>query len=576
MSDKGLKGAVSELRPWLHVLGRRRSRLLLGALLMLGTVASGIGLLGLSGWFITATAITGALLASGAVVGLDVFVPGGGIRFFALSRTATRYFERLYNHDSVLRLLADLRGRLFSILAGLDAHSLRQRRASEWLNRLTADIDTLDSLYLRLLAPPGVALLAIMAVSVLLGWLMPGGWSVGLVLLALWGWSVAGQAYLGYPASQRRVATLDRLRSRTIEHVQGVGELRAFGTLGWHRRDLSNDAQSLYCDQRRLAYRSAFGNALVGLGVGLALLAALWLGIQAYRGGVLSGPLMVLVALVVLALGEALVGLPSAFTHLGATQAAVQRLNALRRSRSRLVEPERPRALPGGALSLRFDEVTLRYPGSPISALDSISLQAEAGERVALLGASGAGKTSIALLAARLLDPQEGAVLLGDIDLRELSLDAVRSHVGYLTQATELFDDSLANNLRLAAPEASEAALWNVLEIVELDAWVAALPRQLETPMGENGRQVSGGQVRRLGLARVLLRDAPLVILDEPFSGLDAPLAARIAQRLDRWLEGRTVLFLAHERSETRTWLPRVKRTYALREGRLVDEASSD
>ncbi|RAR61488.1 MULTISPECIES: thiol reductant ABC exporter subunit CydC [Halomonadaceae] len=565
-----MRTLISELRPWLKLLATRRSRMALGALLLALTVGAAIGLLALSGWFITATALTGAMLAAGMAASLDVYAPGGGIRFFAVLRTAARYLERVYNHDSVLRLLAELRSGMFAVLARLDARALGRRRASEWLNRLTADIDTLDSLYLRLLAPPLVALLAIALVSGLLGiFLLPAGLAVGGVLLALWAWLVVGQASLGMAASTRRVATLDHLRGRILETLQGLAELTSYGTLSHHRARIDADQATLYADQWHLGRIAALGNALVGLGVSLTAVLALWLAAEAYRAEALSGPLMVMMPLAVLAMGEALGALPASFTALGATRAAARRLNALGRSRSVLAEAEASVALTGAAPALGLRNITLHYPGALSPALDGLDLNLEPGERLALLGASGAGKSSVAALLVRLLDPDQGEVQRDGIALNTLSLDDLRTRTAYLTQHSELFDDSIAANLRLADPEADEAALWQALEVVELADWARELAQGLETRVGEGGRQLSGGQARRLVLARVLLLEAPLVILDEPFAGLDRPMAARIAERLDTWLSGRTVLYLVHQLRHDGSDPPGINRSLTLRDGRL-------
>ncbi|APX93025.1 thiol reductant ABC exporter subunit CydC [Halomonas sp. 1513] len=537
-----------ELRPWLKLLGRRRGRLAMGALLMAITAFAGIGLLALSGWFITATALTGMLLAAGVAASLDVYVPGGGIRFFAVTRTVARYLERLYNHDTVLRLLADLRGGMFQVLVRLDGQALSRRRASEWLNRLTADIDTLDSLYLRLLAPPLVALLAILGLTLLIGVFLPlAGMVAGGMLLLLWALLTLGQARLGMAASQRRVAALDRLRSRGIEHVQGLAELSAYASLAAHRSELARQEQRLYDDQRLLGRRAALGNALVGLGIGVTLLAVLWLASLAYARGALSGPLMVMMPLAVLALAETLGLLPTAFTQLGATRAAARRLNAMGAAQAAIADPQQPSNLGSATPCLAFHAVSLHYPGALQPALDGVSLRLAGGQRLALLGASGSGKSSLAQLATRLIDPQAGRVTLDGQPLAELRLREVRGCVGLLTQQGELFDDSLAANLRLGAAQASDQQLWQALATVELDAW-AEQAQGLATRVGEGGRQLSGGQARRLCLARLLLAEPRIVILDEPFAGLDAALAERIAARLDHWLAGRSLLLLCHQR----------------------------
>ena len=557
---------ASEFRPWLRVLDWRRRRLWKGAGLMLLTVVAAIGLLALSGWFITATAITGALLAAGAAASLGVYIPGGGIRLFAVLRTVARYLERIYNHDTVLRLLADLRANLFAVLTHLNGRELARLRAAEWLNRLTADIDTLDSLYLRLLAPPLVALVAIVAVSALLGFFAPWvGVAVLLVLLALWAWLIVGQSWLGMAASQRRVATLDHLRMRTIEQLQGLAELRCYQTLMEHRHTIEAEEDVLYADQRRLGRRQALGSALVSLGVGLSAVLALWLAAQAHLGERLSGPLTVMMPLAVLAMNEALAALPMAFTQLGATRAAARRLNELAALRGTIGEPASPQTFAPGALSASLDNVSLRYSESLSPALDSVSLALAPGERLALVGASGAGKSSIAQLLVRLIESTAGKVSVGGHGVEQLSLATLRGRIGYLTQQVELFHDSLAANLRLANPEADDTELWKVLELVELEGWARALPQGIETWVGESGRQLSGGQARRVALARVLLTDADLLILDEPFAGLDEATAASIAARLDGWFAERSVLYLAHDD----IGLPGVNRTLRLQEGRL-------
>ncbi|ATJ82960.1 thiol reductant ABC exporter subunit CydC [Halomonas beimenensis] len=539
---------LATLAPWLRLLGRRRGRLLAGAALMALALAAALGLLALSGWFITATGLAGLAMAAGAALTLDVYVPGGGIRAFALTRTVARYGERLYNHDTVLRLLADLRGRMFAVLAGLDARALARRRASDWLNRLTADIDTLDGLFLRLLAPAGVALTAILALSAFLAlWSPAVGLAVAALLGVAWLWLTLGQARLGLAASRRRVAELEALRGATLEGFQGLAELEAYGSLAAQRRRLAVIEDRLLADQRRLGLVGALGQALAGLAVGLAWLAAFWLAARAWQAGALSGPVMVMTPLAVLALQEALAALPLAFTQAGGTLAAAERLNAL--DAVRRPEPRGPSpGVSAGPLSVSLEGVTLRYPGSLTPVFEDFALHLAPGERLAVHGASGSGKSSLASLLTGQLLPDAGAVRLAGLAPETLDPRRRTDAVACLTQSTELFDDSLAANLRLAAPEAEAARLWAALATVELADWAAALPRGLETRVGEGGRRLSGGQARRLALARLLLRDPGLVILDEPFAGLDPALAGRIAGRLDRWLAGRSALFLVHAR----------------------------
>ncbi|SDS47189.1 ATP-binding cassette, subfamily C, CydC [Halopseudomonas sabulinigri] len=538
---------MGELKPWLALVLQRRTRVLIGALLLTLTLFSAIGLLALSGWFITATGVTALLWAAGQKVMFDVYMPGGGIRFFALTRTVARYAERVFNHNTVLSLLADLRGRHFAALAQLDGATLGRLRAAQWLNRLTADIDTLDTLYLRLLAPPAVALLGILLVCALIAvFHLSLALLLGLLLLALLLLLTLGMALLGRHYSARRVTQLDELRTQAIEQLQGLAELTAAGTLARHRQSLLAGSRQMLDEQLLLQGRIALGQALATLGVSVAVLIGLFGAMQAYVAGLLSGPIVVMIPLALMALSEGFAGLPAAFAQVGGTVAAATRLNQQTHLSSRLIDPAAPEPLPD-ELSLHWHEVVVRHAG-----IRGMTFSLQRGERLAIIGASGSGKSTLAALAARLLDPDAGQILVGGTaaegtPLSALSLEQWRAQLGYLTQQTELLHDSIRANLLLANPAATNAQLWAVLEMVDLADLVDALPNGLNTWVGESGKQLSGGEGRRLALARVLLKGAPLVILDEPFSGLDAETRERVKGRLEPWLAERTALLLGHD-----------------------------
>jgi len=546
---------MSELKPWLDLIMQRRGRLWVGAMLLALTLFSAIGLLALSGWFITATGVTALLWAAGQRVMFDVYMPGGGIRFFALTRTVARYFERVFNHNTVLSLLADMRGRHFAALAALDGATLSRLRAAQWLNRLTADIDTLDTLYLRLMAPPLVALLGIVLVCGLIALFhLSLALLLGALLLALLLLLTLGMARLGVHYSARRVEQLDGLRVQAIEHLQGMAELKAAGTLGVHRQHLLAGSQQMVDQQLALQGRIAIGQAVTTLGVMGAAMVGLFGAIQAYLTGLLSGPVMVMIPLALMALTEGLAGLPAAFAQYGGTRAAARRLNQQTAMSSSLVDPDQPAAIPT-ELDLHWQDIGVEYAG-----LRGLNLTLAHGERLALTGPSGCGKSTLASLVARLIDPDSGQMRVGDASLRELSLTQWRTRVGYLTQQTELLHDSVAANLLLANPAATDAELWRVLEMVDLADLIDALPAGINTWVGESGKQFSGGEGRRLALARVLLKDAPLVLLDEPFSGLDAATRQKVNARLEPWLAGRTALFLGHDAAQ----LPQADRVLAV------------
>lgn len=541
------------LKPWLNLMLQDKKRLLIGAFLLLITYLSAIGLLALSGWFITATGVTALAWAAGIAINLDIYSPGGGIRFFALSRTVARYTERVYNHDTVLRLLAKLRTRLFKNLTLLDDQTAAKFRASQWVNRLITDVDTLDNLYLRLLAPPLVALLTVILLVGFLAFfhLQLAGLAALMLLLTL-GISTWGMAQAGKAVSYRLVAQQEAQRSLLVEQIEGLGELQASHSLANHQTQLITAQQTEMRDQQRLQQVAAWGAGLQTLLLQLMAAACLLLAAEAYQQGWLTGPMMVLIPLALMALQEVFLNLPAAFASYGATLAAAQRLNKTESLQSHLVSPSQPQALPSNSTlpySLHWQNIGVKLGNQQV--FNNINLSLKAGEKLALLGESGLGKSTLARLAARLSDPQAGEMLVEadgkQVNLKDLSLADWQAQIGYLTQQSDLFATSIAENLRLAKAEATDAELWEVLELVDLKQEVSDFPQKLNTWVGETGRQLSGGQARRLALARVILKDPAVVILDEPFSSLDRATQAVIRPKLDAWLAGRTALLLAHD-----------------------------
>ncbi len=561
--------AMRELRPFLQLLGMRRYWLLGGAALMLLTAAANLGLLALSGWFITATALAGLALAAGAGMQLDIYTPGAGIRLFAVGRAVTRYLERLVNHEAVFRILADLRVWLFRKLLPLDTGTLAGLRNGELLNRLTTDIDTLDHLYLRVLGPVAVAALGLLGGLLFLGWLAPSmALAMGLVLLPaalLASWLTGHQA----SAAAARLGELDsRMREHLVGDLQAQAELHVFGAARRRQESLlALDTQRLSARQRLAGIQALSQGILIA-----GMLAALWLALQNGIGAVqqeaITGPVMVAALLAVFALGELLMPLTQAFLLLGRVRWSARRLTELAATPAAIQPPARPAPAPAEH-ALNFSHVGFRHRPDQPACLSGLDLSLRPGERVAILGPSGSGKSTLLRLALREADPEQGMVTLGGVDLRELSPQSIHSRISWLGQRTTLFAGTLAMNLRLGTPEATDADLWRVLDAVALADAVAALPQGLDTWLGEGGSGLSGGQSRRVALARTLLKPAPVVLLDEPTEGLDRATEKAVLQGIEPWLQHRSVLIIAHD-----PWrLPRMDRCFTLTAGRLQETA---
>lgn len=544
---------------------------MLGALLAGLTLLAGVALLGLSGWFITASALTGISLALGIPAMLDVYVPGGGIRFFALLRTVSRYAERVYNHNSVLALLADLRFRVFGQLTHLDDLTLGRQRASDWLTRLTSDIDTLDNFYLRALMPPLVALLgsAIMVLFVAL-WLPYVALLMACVLGVLWLVTTGGFSVWGWRQSHRHVGDQEVLRHLVIDQVQASAELTSYRSAHWHRGFVDAHEQQAQHNQREVGNKQVLGNAVVPAVTGLLALGALWLAGEVLMQGLVDGPVVVMAVLMALGINETFSVLPNAFVRLGASYAAVDRLNRLTPDASAQSASSPVSMLPEAGVI--FDRVSLCYPNALAQALSDVDFHLPAGKRAVVTGMSGAGKSTLAALIMGRLAPTHGAVnVLGAVPT---SLPGTQraENLAMLTQHVDLFDASLAENLLIADPSASDERLWQVLSDVALADWVERLPKSLDTAVGEKAQQLSGGQARRVALARLMLRDPQVVILDEPFASVDAATAQYLAASLDGWLAGRTVIYFVHQVDQPNL-LPRIDYHWHLDAGKLSRDA---
>ncbi|WP_420427298.1 thiol reductant ABC exporter subunit CydC [Algiphilus sp.] len=561
------------LLPYARLLRRRRGAALLGAALLLATVLSAVGLLGLSGWFITATGITALAWAAGTRSFFEIFLPGSGIRFFALSRTVARYFERLRQHDLTLELLAALRGAVFARLAQQPSATLGWLRNSVLIDRMTADVDAIDNLLLRVLSPSAVAVALLLVVAVGLSllatpWML---WPVGLLTLAITALCVMA-LIAGLRPGRTLRARSERLHARIAESLAGLAELRTADTLDGHMRNTAQLDARLRQQQWQRMHRIAAHEAFAGTLVHGAALLALVGGLSLLQGDAMGPAAAVLAALALLGGMEILPTLPAAFYRLGETQTAAVRLNQLltptpEDTAEAVPDPEVPAGSEAPALQL--EAVTLCFPERAEPALQGVDLRLSRGERVAIVGPSGCGKSSLVQLVGRLYAPQSGRLLLGGHASTMVSAQWWRGQLGILTQHSELFADSIRANLLLAAPDADDAALWRALQIAALDAVVRQLPDGLDTWVGEHGTRLSGGQARRLALARVVLRDPPLVILDEPCTGLDAATAAIVRERLNHWLSGRSALLLAHHPDS----LPAHDRVLRLTAGRLTEAA---
>lgn len=536
------------LQPILRLFFRTKGTALLAGIATAAvTVLAGIALLGLSGWFITATAIAGLSIATAVV--FDVFAPAAGIRLLAILRTGSRYLERLVTHDATLAILAALREKLFRSWARPTAANALLKRPARLLFRLTADIDALDSLYLRVVVPVGAALATALVAGIALGLMSPlFGLAVAIILLA---------AGLGIPlfaarrsekSMRQRAKGTEALRARTVDLVAGQTELLMAGRLEEQKLAMARADGYVAASDRRLNRIEIVTGAGFGI-VHAALLAgglvAVGLLMQAQSIG---APVAALGMLVILGAMEPFSALRRGAMELGRT------ILAARRVAPQLQDAPAPVTLenPANGTAVMLENVSVRHDGADRDALKNIDLDIAAGERVAIVGTSGAGKSTLFNLLAGEIPADRGRVAVLPARL--------------LTQRTELFQDSLRDNLRLARADASDRELMDALQAAGLGALIDELPAGLDTMLGEGGLGLSGGQARRLALARLFLTDAPLWLLDEPTEGLDSATAQDVLERLKARAGARTLLIATHIGREAQI----CERIIVLNQGALV------
>ncbi len=538
---------------------RRLGALSLTLLLSLIALAAGVALLGTSGWFITAAALTSAGAA------FNLFVPSSLVRGFSFIRIIARYGERLVGHNATLRLLSDLRGWLFASLfprLPLPQNSLRH---GDLVSRLTADVDALDTAFLVAIGPWLAAFTIGSLMTIVLAFLLPGAAPIyGLAMAAAVLVVPFLQIGLGRRAGRDSVAAAADARIAVFDGLVGQTDLTILGALGTTQSRFASATAQLAKIRQRLSALTAGAGAAVQLLAAIALIGTLWAGLEAHHAGALDPAVMVALLLAVLGSFEATSIIVRSVGKASAAMAAAERLDALGKLPPPVAEPVAPATLPAdGAIAL--DNVSFAYTGgAPV--LRNINLTIAPGEHVAITGPSGGGKSTLLKLLLRLADPQSGQLRIGDVPLPDASTSAIHAHMALLSQDSPVFIDSVRNNLLIARPGADEAALWSALAAARLDTLVRALPDGLDTIIGEAGRTLSAGQVRRLCLARALLSDAPVLLLDEPTNALDRENEEAFFATLAEAARGRTVIMVTHAALPVGT----VDRVLTLRDGKLV------
>lgn len=511
-----------------------------GVLAALATILANVALLAISGWFITAMAVAGT--TGGAI---NYFTPAAIIRGLAILRSGGRYAERLVTHETTFRLLARLRVWLYQRIERLPPASLMPFHSGDLASRLRGDIDRLELFHLRVVNP---VLAAAAAVVLLLVYLAGHGLILAMIegsLLIFAGLMVPWAASRTTAAlAKEKVRAATALTEATVDTLQGMAEMLCFPQAGIdRRREFLRRSAHLGRIQRRLSGHAGMTQAGSLLASNLALWGMVVAAIPLLRAGAMDGPTLVMLALFALAGFEAVAPLPAAFQAWGAIRESAGRIFALADS----APPAPPQAIapPPTRCDIEIRDLTFAHGEGP-AILDGLTLSLRQGERVALLGPVGSGKSTLIALLTGLCHPDSGTITLNGRALADHDPEIVRSCFAVAPQGPSLFTGTIAENLRLARPDAEEAALWRVLAMARMEDFVRGLPQRLDTFIGAAGLTLSGGQARRLAIARALLKDAPVLILDEPGEGLDYATEQALLTGIAANLSGRTLLLITH------------------------------
>ncbi|CAH0533112.1 putative ABC transporter ATP-binding/permease protein [Vibrio stylophorae] len=557
---------MRDLMPFLRLYRYHWFELSLGMVLALATVCAAVGLLSLSGWFISAAAVAG--LSPLASQFFNYMLPAGGVRGLSMARTAGRWGERVVSHNATFKLLTRLRVYFFEKLAPLIPGTLGDLRDADILNRLISDVDAMDQVYLRLVSPMVVGVLAILATSGLIAFFDPalalilGACLTALLLILPVIFYRLGKAPSSALADQKMA-----IRVRLMDWLQGHAELVLFGGEARYRQALNQEQRVLFSAQHRMAHLTGLASALLLLCGGTLLVLMLWLAADGV-GGHEQNPLIALVAFSTLGAMEILMPVAGAFHFLGQTQTAAKRLNAILNAKPDVDFSQSQFTGPcQGAIA--FDAVNYRYNAQQPWVLSQCTLSLKAGEKAAILGQTGCGKSTLLKLLTRQYDPQQGQITIDGIALDQWQESALRQAITVVSQRVDLLNDTLRDNLRLAKPEATDAQLQQALEQVEL-GYLGETEQKMNLWLGEGGRQLSGGERRRIGIARAILHNAPILLLDEPTEGLDRRTEQQILKLLQAHWQGKTVLYITHRL----VGLAQMDQVHVMEQGQFAESGS--
>lgn len=534
---------MKALFPFIKLFKKQLWWMILGMALSYATILASIGLMTLSGWFISAAAY--ASLSYSAASQFNFFLPAAGVRFFSLMRIANRYGERVVTHEATFKILTYIRVWFYNKLEPLAPAHLMRYRSGDLLSKIVNDIDALDNLYIRVLAPSIVVIFVAAFIGVFYSF-----FDAYIALFAVIAILVAAfcipflVGMLARKTGNSIAQVSAELKSEVVEHIQGLAELKVFVADEAHLKKLRDQNKALIRLQHKMSIYAGIGSGLMTVTLGVTLVGVVWMGVGLVSAGFLNGAIIALLGLGTMALFEAVMPIPVAYQYLGRTVSSAKRLLKVVEDEPEVIFNECDK-ISLEHYDIHYDQVGFSYEqGNPV--LHNVSTSIVTGKKVAISGHTGSGKSTFIHLLARFWDCDSGMITIGGVKITDFSEAQLRNLMTVISQKPHIFSTTIKENLAIAKPEASEAEMMDALAQVDLKQFVLDLPDGIHTWTGENGRALSGGQQKRLALARAILRDGPILVLDEPTEGLDSITEHKVVEALEKFMRGKTVLLVTH------------------------------
>ncbi len=532
--------------------------ILLAVLLGFATISSSIGLMATASYIIASAALHPELGS--------LFVPITGVRFFGISRGVFRYAERIVSHNTTFRLLSRIRVWFYERLEPLAPAKLLKYKSGDLMSRIIADVETLDHFYVNVIAPPLVATTIAAGMFAFL-WSFSIKVAVAFIIMFAIAAIVAPwlASWLSRGQGKNIINTRSELNIALIDGIQGLAELIVFGQEERHKTFIDKLNKKLSFTELKMAWITALNNGLQVLLAHLALVVVLAVAIPLVNDQLLKGVILAVMAMGTLAAFEATQNLPSAFQYLEKTGQAAKRLFEIVDSKPDIIEPAR--SMQPNCFEINITNLSFSYPHTDTKVLDNISLIAQQGKKIAIVGPSGAGKSTILNLLLRFWDYDQGNIKIGNVELKNINSEQIKKYYAVVTQNTYLFNSTIRENLLLANPDATDDQIKIALEQAQIYDFIARLPQGLDTFIGDQGMNLSGGERQRLAIARALLKNAPIFLLDEATANLDPITETEIMKTLLEIMQVKTTIMITHRL----VGMENMDQIYVLHEGKIIE-----